>query len=244
MRPLSAAELLSAWEQGMTGSAFGRMLPLLATACPDLPLEAIRQLSIGQRDARLLKLREWTFGSQLPSVADCPRCNERLEWTIDTDDLEFGGGTQIPEQLIFETGDYSIKFRLPNSLDLEAVAEAVDSEAATIELLKRCVLEARVIDREVSPGELNEEVTSGLTRRMSELDPQAEVQIDLTCPSCGHGWEILLDVETFFWAELNAWARRMLSEVHILACAYGWREADILSLTPLRRQYYLDMVNG
>jgi len=26
-----------------------------------------------------------------------------------------------------------------------------------------------------------------------------------------------------------------------LAAAYGWREADILALTPQRRKFYLDM---
>ncbi|HSB10234.1 MAG TPA: phage baseplate protein, partial [Blastocatellia bacterium] len=32
--------------------------------------------------------------------------------------------------------------------------------------------------------------------------------------------------------------------VHTLASAYGWRESDILNLSPWRRQLYLTLVNG
>jgi hypothetical protein len=36
----------------------------------------------------------------------------------------------------------------------------------------------------------------------------------------------------------------MLRDVHALATAYGWREADIVAMSPWRRQVYLDMVSG
>jgi hypothetical protein len=111
-------------------------------------------------------------------------------------------------------------------------------------LLERCVLAARLENREIEANELSSEVTDAIERRMAEVDPQADVQLDLTCLVCGYGWQALLDIEDFFWTELNAWAKKILSEVHVLASAYGWGEADILNLSPLRRQYYLDLVSG
>ena len=42
----------------------------------------------------------------------------------------------------------------------------------------------------------------------------------------------------------TAWAVRLLGEVHELASAYGWREHDVLALSPWRRQAYLQMVRG
>jgi hypothetical protein len=48
----------------------------------------------------------------------------------------------------------------------------------------------------------------------------------------------------FFWKEINHWANRILREVHLLASTYGWSEADILALTPTRRQWYLALVDG
>ena len=52
-----------------------------------------------------------------------------------------------------------------------------------------------------------------------------------------------LDVAAFFWTELNAWAVRLLREIHALASAYGWREADILALSPKRRDLYLELIS-
>jgi hypothetical protein len=65
--------------------------------------------------------------------------------------------------------------------------------------------------------------------------------LDLRCPTCGHSWHALFDIVAFFWAELASQAKRLLREVHTLARAYGWREADIVSMSARRRQLYLEM---
>jgi len=44
------------------------------------------------------------------------------------------------------------------------------------------------------------------------------------------------------FTELGAVARDLLGQVHALAFAYKWREADILQMSPARRQLYLQMV--
>jgi hypothetical protein len=78
--------------------------------------------------------------------------------------------------------------------------------------------------------------------QMVERDPQAEVQLDLTCPACQHHWLANFDVVTFLWSEIQTHTKRVLRDVHTLAKAYGWREADILSMSTVRRQFYLEMV--
>ncbi|MEA1978379.1 MAG: phage baseplate protein, partial [Chloroflexota bacterium] len=65
----------------------------------------------------------------------------------------------------------------------------------------------------------------------------------LTCPECSHQWEVLFDIASFLWTEINNWAERTLRTVHQLASAYGWAEREILNLSPVRRQLYLGMVN-
>ena len=65
----------------------------------------------------------------------------------------------------------------------------------------------------------------------------------MSCPGCGHQWEIQFDIVSYFWAELNDWAKRMLRMVSRLAGAYGWSEDHILNMSPRRRQLYLEMVN-
>jgi hypothetical protein len=77
---------------------------------------------------------------------------------------------------------------------------------------------------------------------MAQADPQADVQLALCCPRCSHEWQEVFDIVSFFWSEISAWTARILREVHTLACAYGWREADILAMSPGRRQCYLEML--
>ena len=244
MRPLSAVELLNAWERGLSEPAGGRAVALLAAACPDISSEAVAALEIGERDRWLLALREWTFGSQLASVIHCSACNERLEWTIDVADLQVAKQPRTDGDLSFESGGYSASFRLPNSRDLVAIASCADEETARGVLLERCVLDRRLDGEELSVAELPSAVADAIVERMSEADPQADMQLDLWCPACDHKWLALFDIESYFWVEINAWAQRLLTEVHLLARAYGWSESDILNLTAWRRQYYLGLVAG
>jgi hypothetical protein len=77
---------------------------------------------------------------------------------------------------------------------------------------------------------------------MSELDPQGDVQLALNCPSCRHHWTAPFDVVSYLWIEIQSWASRLLREIHLLASAYGWREADILALSEPRRRAYLEIL--
>jgi hypothetical protein len=79
---------------------------------------------------------------------------------------------------------------------------------------------------------------------MAEADPQADVQLALSCPDCGHSWLAAFDIVSYFWSEVNSWAQRLLGEVHTLASFYGWSERDILAMSPVRRHIYLDMIGG
>jgi len=87
-------------------------------------------------------------------------------------------------------------------------------------------------------------VIAALTAQMAQADPQADLQLDLSCPACRHRWLAAFDMITFLWNEIDSWARRMLREVHALASAYGWSEADILSMSATRRHLYLDLIGA
>jgi hypothetical protein len=243
MRPLSAAELLDAWEQGLSEPTYRRALPLLVAASFDSSTDAAASLSIGERDRSLLTLRERTFGSQLASVANCSACDESLEWTANTADLYVAQQLDQADALSLEADNYCVSFRAPNTSDLSALADCTDIATAHGALLNRCVLSARVDGQEKPASELPDEIVAAIVKRMAEADPQADVKFDLTCPSCGNNWQAVFDIESFFWSELNAWARRILMEVHLLASAYGWHETDILNLSPQRRQFYLGLAS-
>ena len=250
MRSLSTAELITVWERGLNQTPIQRSLALLAIACPEISLEELAKLSIGQRDARLLVLREWTFGSQLVSVTDCPHCGDRLELTFNVADIQVSPEAEPEDVLSLKVDKWEVQFRLPNSLDLLSLTPPQTPFPPNPEtillvrkrLLQRCLL--RVAHEGKEPAEPPPSlVEERIVEQMALADPQADIQLALNCPACGHQWQTVFDIISFFWSEIDAWANRTLREVHDLASAYGWGESDILAMSAQRRQLYLSMVN-
>lgn len=241
MRPLSAAQLLDAWERGLSEPVFRRVFPVLAAAYLDCSVDELAALSIGERDRRLLTLRESTFGSRLASVANCSHCGEVLEWAFDTADLLMEKPTESPRDLSVDVENYYVSFRLPNTFDLASISNSADAASARQRLLESCISSAQHAGEEISPDALPVSVTTAIVKRMAEADPQADLEVDLSCPACGEQWQAQFDIESFFWSEISAWAQRILLEVHRLARAYGWSETEILNLSPWRRQFYLGL---
>lgn len=240
MRSLSASQLMDVWERGANEHPVDRALTLLSACCEETRAE-LAALSIGRRDARLLEAYERLFGPALEAFAQCPRCGERLEYRLSIREL----AVPLPESeqpMIVHTAEASLHLRLPNSLDLRAASECPGLDEARKLLLERCV------EREGQPGvpveDLPESTVEQIASCLAHADPQAETLIDLTCCACQHAWQVLLDIEGFLWAKVRAMARRLLQEVHALARAYGWREHDILALSAVRRQAYLEMAGS
>ncbi|MBD0372202.1 MAG: phage baseplate protein [Pyrinomonadaceae bacterium] len=242
MRALSAAELLSVWERGFGLPPHERALSLLAMACPESSAGELSSLTIGERDGRLLTLREWTFGKELSALMTCPACENSLEVSFYVSDITVTPEAQAADTHSLYLNDYDVLFRLPNSTDLAALHGSVSVAEGERVLLARCLLSARKGDAEVGVSELPVEVLDAIAAEMDTLDPQANVQLEPECVHCGHRWKTTFDIESFFWSEIQAWAARTLREVHSLAQAYGWREAEILALSPQRRRFYLEML--
>ncbi|MBD2357566.1 phage baseplate protein [Tolypothrix sp. FACHB-123] len=244
MRPLTGEQILKIWEIGQNQHPIDRALTFLAFACPEKSPDELATLSIGQRDAHLLTLRELTFGSKMESYAECPKCGEKLEFTIGVADIRVAESlVTIQQEYNLTSGEYQLQFRLPNSKDLAAVVGYQDLNMLRNLIGQRCILQIKREGVEINYRDLPAVVITQLAESMAEYDAQAEILLNLICPACNHSWQVLFDIVAFFWSELNTQAKRLLREVHTLARYYGWREADILSMSNNRRNFYLDLVN-
>ncbi|MEL6854287.1 MAG: phage baseplate protein [Cyanobacteria bacterium J06607_13] len=241
MKALSAAELLTVWERGMSLAAPQRALLLLSAAHPKSTLDQLAQLSVGQRDAQLLTLREQILGSQIVSLATCPQCGNTLELTFEVADIRLSDHVESTANLSLQLDGYEVEYRLPNSEDLAEISKLANVSTATQLLQQRCLCSVHYRDEKISPEQIPPEVNQAMLAQMAQADPQADIQLDLSCSDCGHQWQAAFDILTFFWQELTVWAQRILQEVHQLASAYSWSEADILAMSPQRRQIYLEM---
>jgi len=242
VRALSSQGLLAVWERGAASTPPERALAFLAAALPSRPREELAGLTAGERDAVLLALRERTLGPDLRGRTECPVCGSRLEFVLPIADVYVADRAPAPESLHFEQDGYLLHLRLPTARDLSAAGAQKSVEAARALLLSRALLAATRDGQPVAARDLPEEIVAALGERLSEADPQAEVELRLSCARCGHGWSAYLDIGQFFWAETTAIAERLLGEVHALAGAYGWREADILAMSAARRHAYIERI--
>lgn len=230
-------------------------LIILGVAFHQSTSNALAQLTIAQRDTALFLLRERIFGSQLNGLADCPACKERLELAFDAEyvrsmklltamaDSSFPDADSSVTTLLIK--DYKIDIRLPNSADLLKLRDLIDEGGAQRHLLKACIVSITDCDEQVLPdSELPDPIKQMVMEQIGQMAALANLTISTTCPGCGYQWEIIFDIVSYFWSEINAWATRMIRETHILASTYGWCESDILEMSALRRQHYLELIGG
>lgn len=241
MRALLAPDIVRMWEVGRDQAPIERAISLLSIASVGSSREELAALSISRRDCQLLELRRRTFGDTLNAFSECPQCAGRLEIRFATTAIKPSHGDS-PDILEMESHGTTVRFRLPNSIDLAEAIAGGDIHRAREALFCRCVVEARKEGAIIAANELPQEVREEINRRMAESDPAAEVLLSLQCPFCTHSWQTFFDIASFFWIEISAQARRLLREVDALARSYGWGEAEILGLSATRRQAYLELI--
>jgi len=242
MKALSPEDILDIWESCAALPLPEKALFMLKKAFPDEAVDTLSSLCIGERDRRLFLIREAIFGSRIEAVAICTHCGESLEFELSIFDLRAQDHPfTFAENYIFHSDQVEMSFRLPNSLDLIAVASLQDQEQVTFQLARRCVDHASFNGNE-NQEEFADDLLHCFSERMIELDPQADLLVNLVCPLCGHQKQAAFDIVSFLWSELSRAGKSLLHEVSCLAHAYGWQEKEILSMKPVRRRAYLDLL--
>lgn len=231
MRALSSPDFLDLWERGSNLHPVDQGLLALSAALPVASHEGLADWPLGRHNRALVALRCSCFGPQLKAWTSCKGCGEKLEFELDGE--AWGASSDQVEPIVVK----GRSFRRPTSRDLARAAGETDLRLAIRRLLTGCLMDAADLLEELSEEDLRE-----IGERMAAADPLAETRLTLHCPECGEQWEENLDIVSFFWAEIEARAKRALFEVHTLAAAYGWSEREILSLSEPRRALYLERI--
>jgi hypothetical protein len=233
MHPPSVEALLAVWERGRHCHPVDRAVLLHSLAAPEAEPDSLPDEPVGRRNAALLQLRVATFGNRLRGLVDCPQCGTRLECELDAATLL--GLPPGNHRMVQVDG---LVFRQPTTRDLAAIVAADRPAVGALRLLQHCV---------VPLGEhLGDSLLEGLRDRveaaLEQADPWANLAFDLRCDVCGQAWSSSFDIAGFLWEEVEAYAERVLDDVHRLARAYGWSEDAILALSDARRDAYLERV--
>jgi hypothetical protein len=238
------AKVLDVWERGGAQPPALKALTLLAWEDGESPVEDLARLSVGQRDGRLLRMREHLFGPRVNGLTNCPVCEHRVEVEFTVQDVLVPNAVEDASPMVFEDHTCEVRFRQPNCEDLLQLQNSDAIDQAKAKIFEACVFEARMHREPISASELPPGVRDQVIKMMADADPQADIELSVSCPNCGHGWVVPFDILAFLWDELHAWALSMVRAIHALASAYGWSEAQILSLSQTRRDLYLRMVSA
>ena len=201
----------------------------------------------GQRNDAVLRLRSQICGPALRLRACCPGCATDLEFEIDSGALPAPGSSTHDAVHELQHGPIRVRFRAPRTDDLDAVAapgRTDDTFAAARALFERCIVDARVDGRAIDAAELGADVRQAVADALDAADPLASLAFDLACPACATRFDAPLDLAGVTFAELRHRAEGVLADVATLAQAYGWREHEVLALTPLRRAAYLQLAGA
>jgi hypothetical protein len=215
-----------------------------------VPADTAGSLTVGDREALLLHLRRLTLGERMQCVLTCPAsgCGAKMDLELRVADLlqhPYPDAPERHEATVSENGDsFRVRFRLPTGADQEAAAELAgrDLPAAAGLLMKRCVAEVIREGRGEPLEFLPPTVASRLPEIMAQLDPQAEIRLNLACPECGRGFSTVLDTADYFFRELAGRSENLYREVHLLAFYYHWGEAEIMNMTARKRRCYLNLL--
>jgi hypothetical protein len=234
MRSLTQADFLALWETGRSLHPLDQGVLAVRTAFPEVQ-DDVADWPIGRRNRALAEVRCASFGTAFGGWTACRGCGEQLEFNLDGRSL-----MQMPaadsQASVTVQGQ---RYRLPTSRDLATVVDEPDPARAARRLLRQCCDSADVPES----GWSDEQV--GLVGDcMAEADPLAQILLGFDCPGCGMHFDESLDLPSFLWTEVEARATRLLLDVHVLASAYGWSEAEVLGLSPARRAVYLKMVQA
>jgi hypothetical protein len=238
---MTAAQIMRSWEQAIEMPPPHQAIAILDCAGTLSGLADPRGLSVGQRDAALLRLRALTFGPTMQMRIDCPHCGQLVTAGVDVADIEASGAPASGETTReLRAGGWTLRYRLPTVGDMVDASQAVTADVAGTLLLRRCVVAADHAGEPADPATLPPAVRDALAAAIEDWDPMVETALALDCAGCGHAWHAVLEIGSFLHAEIADAAIRIVREVDELARRYGWHEADILGMTPTRRRAYLE----
>ncbi|WP_086606617.1 hypothetical protein [Erythrobacter donghaensis] len=222
---LDDTDALALWEDGERLSMLDRAVQM-AAALAGISINAAGDLPLPVRDRLLLEALWRMGGDSAPVVAPCPDCGTLHEADVALAPLLEARDGPPPQVTI---GQHSTDLRPPSSRDL---AEAITSGDPSALALRCCDFDAAPSDPAAAQV---------IEAALEEAFPLLNIQIAMQCDACSTEFARRLDPVPLLWALVTAKAKAALASVDCLARAYGWSEAEIFALSPLRRRRYCEM---
>jgi hypothetical protein len=233
---VDGAQVVSAWEAAAALPPVARGVALLERAGLVDDLDAGLDLPVGESAALAARLYADAFGDVVDGLVACAECAMVLDVTVPLRALPAAHGDATT---VVAPDGRELRVRAPTTRDLLAAGDRADPARA---LLAACV--SAPGGAPASADELGDEALGLVDGAAEDLAGAAAIVVRATCPECGADVAASVDVGALLWDRVARAAGEALDEVAELAAAFGWSEADVLALTPLRRAAYLVLARG
>ena len=202
--------------------------------------DTIRNLTLGDRIALILQVRKAVFGDKMQGLLKCPVCKEPLSLDLSVKSLLQPAKTCPKTAYTVEFENFVFKVKPLTGADLEAIATNCSSLDPKEQLVRSCIMSSKP----PLPEKLSDEFVVAVGSELNEIDPQADMIFNLTCPTCNQPFQAPLDIENYFFEEMTSRLKQLEREVHWIALNYHWSEDAILSLPVAKRKRYIELINA
>ena len=136
-----------------------------------------------------------------------------------------------------------LRLRKPTGQDQrDWLQHAYADEQSAIRAMVRMLLISEKEGPAPFPGHLPADLLADISRALDEADPLINYRCPVVCPYCDHQATYPIDLEAFALKQLQQAQHNLLNNVHRLASAYHWSEAEIFAVPPWRRALYLKRI--
>ena len=248
-RPLTGAVELAVCE----ASQYAETLPELVTEVLlatlghigglELDVKIVDALSVGDRQFLTTCLAGRLGEDEAWFTVNCRACGERFDFPLRFSELPVKpAGPSYPFcETILRAG--KCRWRVPNGADQKALALLPSDEEALQTLLQRCLVHDETeAGTDIPPGLVANLTAPEIARIETALEAQApEVtnRVQAACVGCSEINETEINPLRYLSTPLQG----VSIDIHRIASAYHWSEAEILSLPRHRRLHYLELID-
>ncbi len=235
---------LTVAEAGLSGASLpAQVTAVLAAGLGRLGAEPVTReraaaLCIADRQFLMRQLAALLGSDQVWQSARCDRCDAVFDVPVTQTLLPVSKpGPGFPFASV-RLGKTTVRLRVPNGADQEAIAGIASQRLARQRLAWCCIVEEEG-EGKPDPASLDDQTLQDMETALEGVAPEAAVVVQTACPECGHASQV--DVAPY--RVLQTTVNELYDEIHALAITYHWDEATILALPRTRRRRYLDLID-
>jgi hypothetical protein len=216
-----------------------RVTKIIAAMCERLAgypadEEQVRCVSAAGREWLLQQAGLQFFRGSSWFEAPCAACGARFDLELPLAAVPRGLARKGFPEVEVSTSLGPRRFEAPNGYHEEAMAARSDDDPRRVFATLCSLADEPAADTERFVEEDLERIDAAL----EAISPDVADGVDVTCPDCGKPARVRIDPLTFAFPRSDA----ILQDVHVIAGAYRWAEADILALPSRRRRAYVALI--